>query len=261
MLSYSNFTATIGIFANTILTTSAKIFVRGVTSRGIFLATAADWVVFLSTEPFRGPLTINLPAMNGLDSIHINDTVSFKDNILHFHPTNLIVDLNHADIYSTPPITRHLPADTHRLPVWPLANAHPLYTRTQQIRNARQELNYELVEAGCQALFGHGEGLTPEGDDFVLGLLYSLGQIETSSQQAAASLCQNLVQAAKTKTTTLSANLIECAASGQVDERIHAALQAILHKTTNQEEAIAALLRWGNTSGQMVLAGLLAGIG
>ena len=260
MLSYSNFTASIGVFANKILTASAIIFIRGVTSRGIFLATAADWVVFLSTEPFRGPLTINLPAMNGLDRIQINDKVSFKDNILHFHPTNLIVDLNHTDIYSTPPITRHPPADTHRLPNWPLATAHPLYTRAQQIRDARRELDYELVEAGCQALFGHGEGLTPEGDDFVLGLLYSLGQIETSSQQAA-SLCQNLVQTAKTKTTTLSANLIECAAQGQVDERIHAALQAILHNSTNQEEAIAALLRWGNTSGQMVLAGLLAGIG
>ncbi len=41
----------------------------GVTSKGIFLQNDAGQVWFLSREPFRGPLTLNLEVSVNLDSL------------------------------------------------------------------------------------------------------------------------------------------------------------------------------------------------
>ena len=71
-------------------------------------------------------------------------------------------------------------------------------------------------------LLGMGAGLTPSGDDILLGLLLALtrwGDVLAPGWDAPA-FTRALLTLAYAKTTTLSANLIECASQGQADERL-----------------------------------------
>jgi hypothetical protein len=54
----------------------------------------------------------------------------------------------------------------------------------------------------------------------------------------------------------LSANLIECAASGKADERLIDALDGIMTGSPGPEECATLLLSWGNSSGGDSLAGM-----
>jgi hypothetical protein len=58
------------------------------------------------------------------------------------------------------------------------------------------------------------------------------------------------------KTTTVSANLIDCAARGQADERLIRALDGIETGELSALECAHALGSWGNTSGLDALIGM-----
>ncbi len=57
------------------------------------------------------------------------------------------------------------------------------------------------------------------------------------------------------RTKLLSANLNACAAEGQTDERLIAALDGILTGQPEAEDCAALLLAWGDSSGCVVLDG------
>ena len=74
--------------------------VIGVSSRGIFLSSTSRWILFLSAEKFRGPLTINLPSHPKiLQDIEIGQPGYLDKNILIFHPTGVHLDLSTAQIW------------------------------------------------------------------------------------------------------------------------------------------------------------------
>src|SRR5690606_30402866 len=75
-------------------------------------------------------------------------------------------------------------------------------------------------DAACR-LLGLGRGLTASGDDFILGFLLLRNRWPANHADAswAQTLNQAIVDAAYARTTTLSANLIECATRGESDER------------------------------------------
>ena len=67
---------------------------------------------------------------------------------------------------------------------------------------------------------------------------------------------QELIAQAYRQTTLLSANLIECAAAGQADERLLLALDGIFTGQPSAEECAEMLLNWGDTSGRAALTGM-----
>ncbi len=69
-------------------------------------------------------------------------------------------------------------------------------------------------------------------------------------------LTRHLLPLAYQKTTTLSANLIECASLGQADERLLLALDGIMTANPDPPTCAAALAAWGNTSGHDALVGM-----
>jgi hypothetical protein len=113
-----------------------------------------------------------------------------------------------------------------------------------------------------QPVLGYGRGLTPSGDDLLLGLLLALARwgdilapaldIETINRLATSQACQ--------RTTRLSASLIACAAQGQADERLVAALDGLMCGGTPAETLISAIAKWGSYSGLDALAGMLLAI-
>ena len=107
-------------------------------------------------------------------------------------------------------------------------------------------------------LLGRGTGLTPSGDDFVIGL--ALGLRARSEKSALFRVVEEqsarLFQAARQKTTTLAANLIICALEGQADERLVSALDGILWGSLPEADCARYLLDYGSSSGGDTLLGI-----
>jgi hypothetical protein len=113
-------------------------------------------------------------------------------------------------------------------------------------------------EVGLQSILGKGSGLTPAGDDIILGYLLTLKRWGTRflPDRIFQALSQELVSAAFRQTTLLSANLIACASEGQADERLVLALDGILTGRLEVEDCAALLLAWGDSSGCAALDGM-----
>jgi hypothetical protein len=123
--------------------------------------------------------------------------------------------------------------------------------------------NGEWAEAAetMSSLLGLGRGLTPSGDDLILGLLLALNRrpVETPRRGVSAGiemLNRLVIEQACKKTTALSANLIECAANGEADERLIAAVDGILTGQPDPSECVRHLSDWGASSGVDALVGM-----
>ena len=99
-------------------------------------------------------------------------------------------------------------------------------------------------------LVGLGPGLTPSGDDFLIGALAMLDALEQTNMHAALG---DAVVAAAGRTSPLSASFLRAAAAGHVGENLHMMIAAVL--TGDTDAAVAAAARIGHTSGWDALAG------
>ena len=113
-------------------------------------------------------------------------------------------------------------------------------------------------------LVGWGEGLTPAGDDFLVGLCAGLDvQIGGNVARRACRDAIGCAMIASTpRTTTISAHYLRLAAAGHFQERLLAARDALLSSESPQQrdEALRAACAIGATSGTDGVAGLLAGL-
>ena len=91
-------------------------------------------------------------------------------------------------------------------------------------------------------LAGHGDGLTPAGDDLLLGYVAGLVLFRRSYD-----LAHHVAEVAARRTTALSATLLRHAARGEVPEPVHTLLE---------HGDAGPLARWGRSSGRHVLHGL-----
>jgi hypothetical protein len=99
-------------------------------------------------------------------------------------------------------------------------------------------------------LIGLGYGLTPSGDDFLVGALAALDALKQTNMHAALG---RAVSAAADRTSPLSASFLRAAAAGQVGENLYTMIAALL--TGDADAALAAAARIGHTSGWDTLAG------
>jgi len=112
-------------------------------------------------------------------------------------------------------------------------------------------------------LIGWGEGLTPAGDDFLVGWLAALGRLVASDRDldflAAA---RRAILARIADTTPVAGHYLRLAAQGHFVETILCALDALLcqQRLDSAENAVERLLQIGATSGADLCAGLLGGI-
>ena len=77
----------------------------------------------------------------------------------------------------------------------------------------------------AQSLAGVGGGLTPEGDDALVGAMYAVWA--TRSEEISLRLCAPLADAAAPRTTVLSAEWLRAAARGEAAAPWHALLSAL----------------------------------
>ena len=253
----------IGSIALRSLAQAQEAQVWGVTSRGLFLHLPSGWIVFLSAEPFRGPLTLNFPEIPpALQAAAPGTAVEIQAGGIYFKELDVTIQLNSVVIWSAPPL--------------PDARAERLTQRLQRLEQVVQRLqnaaisvqlkakSYQLSAISHQLTqnLGLGTGLTPAGDDVALGFLLAANRwrellfpdVDLQSTNHA------IQQAACAKTSTLSANLIDCAIQGQADERLILALDGIITRQPGPEKCISYLSGWGSSSGAWALQGMALAI-
>jgi hypothetical protein len=248
--------------------------------------------MFISCEQYRGPLTITLcgpmghlhdlqpgtlarvsernlvlpdaraaistrliEAWHGLSPPHVPCPIPQRLESLACLAQRSIPDTARSEQSDTLQALLHLAA-TGREPLGPASSdlSTALLLR-QAIRNGDTS---EVAALMC-SLLGKGPGLTPSGDDFVAGLLLGLSRWRNAVEFSGDLRYVNrqVVRTAYEQTTTLSANLIECATTGQSDERLVNVVDGIFTGKLREPECVSSLLAWGGSSGASALAGMV----
>lgn len=158
---------------------------------------------------------------------------------------------------------------TNEYPVSPLfptgeAITTPLRSRAatglSALVHGLQQTNRDVVNKGVKALIGLGPGLTPAGDDFLVGFLAGLTLGPPTTVVSAPSLSQlrMCVDKAADQTTRLSGAWLRCAAHGQFGETWHNLAHALQSSHRQKiEQAAHHILSTGATSGVDGMTGLL----
>lgn len=265
----------------------------GKTSRGCFLQTAAPptWTVFLSEEPSRGPLTINLPpgVITPIKAAAA-PVIPLRQGILKFSPT-VSLSLQDVPLWQPPsPIIPILPLSARSttikntiqailqrkaasgltgilpdlLPLLDLlypapASDGPFTDKLHALIHCLRTPESNALGSHLIAFLGQGNGLTPSGDDFLMGFFLTLHRWGDALQIAKTtpSLVSEIATTAREKTTHLSANLIECAIQGEADQRLINALDGIMTSDKCDPAWLDGLLTWGSSSGLDAFAGMI----
>jgi hypothetical protein len=114
--------------------------------------------------------------------------------------------------------------------------------------------NEDSLRAAAAQLAGLGRGLTPAGDDFLLGVMLRAWLSHPMPRR----FCQMLSEAAIPRTTALSAALLRAAAAGECAAPWHDLLGVLVRGSeTELEKAVGNVLSYGHSSGADALAGFL----
>lgn len=108
----------------------------------------------------------------------------------------------------------------------------------------------------ARSLAGLGPGLTPAGDDCIMGAIFAAWILHP--ERPARSITQALAQAAIPRTTSLSAAWLRAAARGEAGVAWHRFLRCLMAASASALlESAGELLAIGHTSGADALAGFL----
>lgn len=131
--------------------------------------------------------------------------------------------------------------------------------RLQALSNALWAQDLEAFEAAALRLLGLGHGLTPSGDDFLGGLLFTLRHAPVRSWHAQMpGLHARLTAAAADATNPISAALLHDLLAGSSYRALHELLDALhLGQPEPVADAVRSLLTVGASSGADLLAGVL----
>jgi hypothetical protein len=273
-----------GIKAQEVLSNAKNASVMGVTSRGAFIKTDTNWIIFLSRETMRGPLTLNMHIRDHsfLEHLSQNDSVVVLNGNLIFPLLRLEIQCFQAEVWESFPRNTPLERISDRFAQIKAVAVHLLELKkgvglshllsrfldlpsdpflSQFVPNENFNLplikhfldtrNLSGVQNSLIRFLGRGSGLTPSGDDLIAGMFLAQsrwGHLEDPILDTATLSC-SVIQAAYQKTTLLSANLIECASLGWADERLVSALDGTMTGKLSPELCATKLANWGNSSG------------
>ncbi|HPH95542.1 MAG TPA: DUF2877 domain-containing protein [Anaerolineaceae bacterium] len=264
-----------GPLANKMLDQNLFGSIMGLTSRGAFMQIENDGIFFLSHEPWRGPLTINIK--NPLSGLELRAPLRIHARQVHFPSINNSLHVPEKCVwepelaqslqsYEDQFVTLHNLAEalvTQKGPeTWAvllLVNDHSLSEGLALLSRALRTAQWDEALNALVPLMGMGRGLTPSGDDFTIGLLlalHHLKRLQPDLNLPPISFVKQVKTIASQVTTRLSASLIECAAEGMADERLMDALKGLLEGSLPFETLLAYLSEWGNSSGADALAGM-----
>lgn len=161
-------------------------------------------------------------------------------------------------------LTHHAELDSlARLVLNPVANS-PLPAKILQAAEQNIPLLFSslhkfdptLLRKAAKGLAGLGPGLTPAGDDLLLGAMHGIWA--TKPEVEAREISSLIAQAAAPRTHVLSASWLEAAAEGEAAEAWHTLVAAVSASDERLlRNAISRILPTGHTSGSDALGGFL----
>jgi len=279
----------IGVFAHDLLTQKGCGRVMGTTARGIFVQTPANRVVFISSVPVPGPLTIQVRGSQpDAQRLSQEEKIEISSHTLTFTESRLKLDFGRATIWTPSP---HSPVDrtfadrqSHLLAVMDgLKNSgrqSEFFSSFLQLLNVKEKVlplalpeivqQLHLLQVALRAhdescvleslprFLGHGAGLTPAGDDFIWGFLLALNRWQDvlSPSFDLKRLNAAVIEQAERGTTCLSLTLMEAACHGWTDANLLKVLDSIFVGGISVTECVQLILAYGNTSGLEAWAGM-----
>jgi hypothetical protein len=264
--------------------------VIGNTSRGIFIKTRSNRIVFLSSERFLNPLNINLfPFPVLFHQVLLNEIVHLGDSSILFPSRELRIRVHSEKVQSVAAkpsrllsfgrpekvvghIIREILKKTepsiytstllHLLSGNPGSQVDSFTQRFLAISQASSIPNIDQIISTFDEFIGQGHGLTPSGDDLVCGYLLAMNRWNPHSWSTnfLEQLNAGIISIAWQKTTTLAANLIEIAAEGEADERLITALDSIFTRNPTPEKTAELLISYGSSSGMDAFCGMAISI-
>jgi hypothetical protein len=130
--------------------------------------------------------------------------------------------------------------------------------RVAALRAALTTGDSAAAASEARGLIGLGVGLTPSGDDLLVGLLAAL---EATGNPIRPALGRSVAAEARARTTAIGSTALWHATRGEFAERLHDVLIAIgLDDPDATERAVARAIAYGATSGVDTLVGLFLGL-
>jgi len=128
----------------------------------------------------------------------------------------------------------------------------------ESMRRAIVDGDHERAARATDELIGLGDGLTPSGDDFLVGLTAAL---RATGHELAGPIAQHAADRARGATTDVARVALEHAADGEYAERIHDVLGALARSDdTTLRIQVDRALSWGASSGADSLLGVLVAL-
>ncbi|SMQ62826.1 Protein of unknown function [Bacillus sp. OV166] len=238
-----------------------------------------------SSQIDNGPntLLINSASLEELN-IDVNDVVYVKSKMLHIS-NKLAISTNQAEKWAG--ILPEYPANTENISrnlkrmieyidihgkaggmkkkvdapsLFDIEMSRMLEERTKLLLNELLSNRMTSALHHAVSLIGLGPGLTPSGDDYLVGL-FTIINLRNSPFYSHQSFCGEVLQKAKTLTNEISYMALKKASIGQVRESIiH-----LVHSILNGEEddlylSLNKVLNIGSSSGTDIALGLVSGV-
>lgn len=282
-------TTSIGQIASQVLRRNPSALVSGMSSRGIYLQPEGDLSLYVTLEPYRGPLTLNI--RGGWDSfnpIQTGDIAFLDDDLISFRDASLEIQIENPLIWKPghPPSSRgHTASRATALAsqvrktfpehaylallesvtsgqASPIPDLPGITDRIRQIVRSLKAGNPSDIISEMKLLLGVGPGLTPLGDDLLLGVLLAITRAKKQLFWTGdlVHFYHTVISAAEEKTTRVSWSLLSCAIQGSADERIIRVVDRLIAGREISTTDLENLLAWGSSSGIAVLAGMLLGL-
>jgi len=284
----------IGILAKQLLNHPGHGKVMGITSGGIFVKTAGERILFITSQITPGPITISVKILPHEKNPLIHGAlVEYSSKILSIPVMHLSIDLRQAEVWFPPLRPKVLKTIRER-------NSH-LSAIIQGLIKSGRKATYlsslkEIISAGSKTIkmrsgianqmkdwrtlqgamndldvievgkvlksfLGNGPGLTPAGDDFVWGFLLILNRWQDVLCPGldVKSLNKMITKAAEKHTTSLSLTIIEAATRGWADARMMEVMDSLFALGLSARECVDHILAYGSSSGMDALAGMVVG--
>lgn len=282
----------IGDIANVLIQSENYGRITGITSGGVYILFTDKKLVFFTSFPFRSPITINLgDHITGVDRLNSESQVFVSDQTLIFPRAEFTITTQNAGVWYG-----SRPGKNIKSQIDIISNLKALLRLAQLVKpsgiladlltdiseengnysesfrkylwdyfNCKYLLDFEqpftFIDLLTQ-LIGLGEGLTPNGDDLIIGFLLAANRWDSCDYQSnkLGKFNNTITKAAYERTTLISANLIELASSGRGDERLTNSIDWIMSGEPEDIQSALPILSWGNTSGIFALAGMAAAV-
>ncbi len=263
--------------------------VRGLTSKGIFLQ-CREYILFITDAPYKSPFNIYVPGYDRLmNELAVNTEFDVTADALVFGNSEIRIITENAEIWTPDApvqmMTKHIDR-TNRMDSilnriseidpgkgWMfLFNHHQtlpedladrISNNTRLFTKAYIDRNLDACLESASHLLGLGGGLTPSGDDWLAGFVLYQSCYQQAVDEPApflAALAQELLDLAKGKTTTISANRMLAASRGWSEEPFLQVIDALFTGKPISTDLVELLTHFGHSSGVDTTLGIAASV-